>query len=258
MIDAHMHLLEESNLETEFNLHKFEDKVIENKIIDFIVKLKKNAIDKALLYICDTEFDIKKYKFPTNIIVGKVLDTRNKNFEEIADILENFDAKIIKLLPYDCYDKRLNNKEFLEDIINLIDDKILSICATYGSKHLYDINGVEIANKILRESDIPIIVCHAGGVKVLDVLQLAEAYDNLYMDLSFTPYYWYGSSVIKDLAFTINKLNCERIFYGSDCPFVSINDAMNYFKYLTSDMTLYEINLLTDINFIKFEEKYLK
>ena len=63
-----------------------------------------------------------------------------------------------------------------------------------------------------------IAVGHAGGHHVLDFLMAAKTCKNLYLDLSFSPLYYRGSSVPGDLAFAVDSLRRRRVFWGTDFP----------------------------------------
>lgn len=63
-----------------------------------------------------------------------------------------------------------------------------------------------------------IILAHAGGYQLFDAFVVAKANRNVFLDISFTPQYYRGTSIINDLGFVIHKLGAERILYGSDHP----------------------------------------
>lgn len=66
--------------------------------------------------------------------------------------------------------------------------------------------------------DLRIAIGHSGGHRILDALMVAKSFKNIYLDLSFTLLYYRNSSVIRDIAYAIQNMNAERIFWGSDYP----------------------------------------
>ena len=64
--------------------------------------------------------------------------------------------------------------------------------------------------------DARIAIGHAGGHRILDALMVAKFYKNIYLDLSYTLLYYRNSTVTKDIAYAINSIRSERVFWGSD------------------------------------------
>jgi predicted TIM-barrel fold metal-dependent hydrolase len=63
-----------------------------------------------------------------------------------------------------------------------------------------------------------IAIAHSGGHLILDALMVAKNYKNIYLDLALTLLYYRGSTVTQDLAYAVNCMRGERIFWGSDYP----------------------------------------
>ncbi len=59
---------------------------------------------------------------------------------------------------------------------------------------------------------------HACGHHILDAMMLAKAFDNIHLDLSFTPLYYRGSSVVNDIAYAIRSIKGRKTFWGTDFP----------------------------------------
>ena len=169
------------------------------------------------------------FNIPSNLIfactVG-VHDTYMKDLEEA----NKKGVKIIKILPYDQEITRIKYNNVLE-IAEYLEEKrmLMTICSTYGSKLLYDTNGIELAVFLKKKTDIPIILAHGGGPKVLDAMSLALDYEDIFLDLSFSLKFWWGSSVMKDYAFVLKKLEFKRCFYGSDYPYVDFDESVRFF-----------------------------
>ena len=108
----------------------------------------------------------------------------------------------------------------------------------YG-RELFDVREVELILQLA--SAVPkatIIMAHAGGLRVLDAVLVAKACPNVMLDISFTPHYYAGSSVMQDLVYAINKVGAGRIIYGSDYPDIPLNVALEEAKTLLGQCDL--------------------
>jgi predicted TIM-barrel fold metal-dependent hydrolase len=78
-----------------------------------------------------------------------------------------------------------------------------------------------------RLPDLRIALGHSGGHRILDALMVAKYFKNIYLDLSYTLLYYRNSSVIKDIAYAIENIKAERIFWGSDYPDRGYEETVN-------------------------------
>jgi predicted TIM-barrel fold metal-dependent hydrolase len=108
------------------------------------------------------------------------------------------------------------------------------LCTAYGSKRIFDYYSLPLAAELAKQVSAPILLYHNGGARVLEALLLCEMWPNLYMETSFSLSYWMGSSVEKDLAFSLKKLGAKRVMFGSDAPFipskVALRDHLVFFN----------------------------
>jgi predicted TIM-barrel fold metal-dependent hydrolase len=92
----------------------------------------------------------------------------------------------------------------------------------YGAA-AYELDVLRLIATLSREiARARIIIAHMGGLKVLEATLMAKENPNLYMDLSFSPLYFEGSSVEQDIAFAMKKLGPDRLLFGSDFPHMDI------------------------------------
>jgi predicted TIM-barrel fold metal-dependent hydrolase len=70
-----------------------------------------------------------------------------------------------------------------------------------------------------------LVLAHAGAHRPLETLMLLKAHPNVAVDLSYTPWYFRGSSVIQDLLFLIRKADPHRVLFGSDFPEASMAES---------------------------------
>lgn len=72
-----------------------------------------------------------------------------------------------------------------------------------------------LADKTLETK---IAIGHAGGHKIIDSLMIAKACKNIYLDLSLSLLYYRGSSVLTDIAYAIDSIKGQRVYWGTDYP----------------------------------------
>ena len=93
---------------------------------------------------------------------------------------------------------------------------------SYGTLDIYNIDNLEfVAYLASLVKNIPIVIMHSGGSRVLEAMLLVESTSNLFLETSFTLPYYTGSSVENDLAFAYKKIGTERVVYASDHPYIS-------------------------------------
>lgn len=252
MIDAHLHC--------DFTEEKKEQQ------LQFLKKtMWEHNITRAVLYlISDRDYEKENYllDFGTNIIPSIMLNPKDTQIDQKLMTLKKSGIKMLKLLPYE-------QQLFYEDYDRVCDyamkvqeqDMILTVCGSYGSKDVYRTNGVELAARILAAGfQNPLIIAHGGMVRLLDTHSLMCEYPNLFIDISFTIPYWWGSHVIEDLNFVIQRAKYERVFWGSDYPYHSFEDEIHYFELFCKKFQISPQNRdkLLSGNFEKFYEEYLK
>lgn len=77
-----------------------------------------------------------------------------------------------------------------------------------------------------RMPALKIILAHAGGYKIMEAFMVAKSNPNVYLDVSFTPAYFQGSSVADDCGFLGRRLPAGRVLYGSDFPYVPFTESV--------------------------------
>jgi predicted TIM-barrel fold metal-dependent hydrolase len=74
---------------------------------------------------------------------------------------------------------------------------------------------------------LKMILAHAGGYKMMEAFMVAKSNPNIYLDLSFTPAYFHGSSIAEDCGFLCRRLPSGRVLYGSDFPYVPFAESVD-------------------------------
>ena len=114
--------------------------------------------------------------------------------------------------------------EHLREVITLVEQAaahrvpVLMDAFPYGDTY-YKIQEVRLVHEVAQAvQQAKIIMAHAGGIHVLDALMVVKASRNVVVDVSFTPFWFAGSSIASDLAFVLRKIGPNRILHGSDSP----------------------------------------
>lgn len=190
-------------------------------------------------------------------VATALLDFRDEHAFDYVKSWKNSGGTGIKFHPY------------LQKITDHDFDKIVKICAyaeeqnliinvdcSFGTLGLYEYSGPKLVCQIINTvKNVPVVCLHFGGPKVLEVHSLLHASSNLYVDLSLSLSYWKNSSVIPDLYYSISNMGSGRFIFGSDHPFININEAKSDFfefvkKYNISDTDALKISGLNSLNLI--------
>lgn len=255
VIDSHIHLYSQPVLEKEFHISQ---EPVNELLSELSKKITNKNIDQALVYILDKDVLSMDMAIPNNLIISSTVDI-DKSYGDDLEKAFSKGIKIIKLLVYDQAITRDKYSNVIK-IAKLAQKKgmVLSICSTFGSKLLYHTNGVELAGFIREKVDIPIILAHGGGPKIFEAMSLSLEYKDIFLDLSFSLKYWWGSSVIRDYAFAVKKLESKRCFYGSDYPYLSFSESMEYFMKFIEEhgFSSQERDRMLHFNFTEFKKQY--
>lgn len=100
------------------------------------------------------------------------------------------------------------------------------VCCSYGTRALGRHDGVRLTAALSEGVRCPIVMSHAGGRQILDAMLVAEEASQVVLDTSFSLPYYLGSSIETDFAFAMRKLGPARWAYGSDAPFVALEDSL--------------------------------
>jgi predicted TIM-barrel fold metal-dependent hydrolase len=96
----------------------------------------------------------------------------------------------------------------------------------YGAA-AYNLDVLQLIARLSQEvPEARIIIAHMGGFKVLEATLMAKENANLYMDLSFSPLYFEGSTVETDICFAMKKLGPNRLLFGSDFPYMDMEQSI--------------------------------
>lgn len=235
MIDMHVHASEVADISLENTLS---DGQVEEVVARLAGRLNTVGVRRALVILMDTRFPgrpealkrLPPIAQTVQLDYCQLLDFRSARVEEDLDALAALGIAGVKIHPYL---QALDPAEF---------DRLVEVAAAaaarglfllvdgeYGSNRLFRVRPAEVVLRLAEAVAVPVLFAHAGGAAVLDALQVAEACPNVFLDLSFSLAYWGGSTAEQDFAFSIRKLGLHRWMYGSDAPFVPLEEARRVF-----------------------------
>lgn len=139
----------------------------------------------------------------------------------------------IDAIKFHCYFQKIEEADFpkVMELSKVAVDLNMPIFidTSYGSTGMYRYDNLRLAAYLLEEiTDVPVVLLHSGGSRVLEAFLLADACPNVYLEASFSLPYYLGSSVERDMAFIYKKI-AERVVYGSDFPYVDMDSSISKF-----------------------------
>ena len=185
------------------------EKILLQKELDNIIKTIKNDFER-----CYFTF---------------IVDFRKDKYEYLIDRAIECGAHGVK---FHSYIQKISLDDFADvlKVSKYAENHGLFICidTSYGTSGIYRYDNLRLA-AFLSEfiSDVPIILLHSAGIRILEAMLLADCKKNIYLETSFSLPYLLGSSVEQDFAFSYKKIGTDKILYGSDFPYVSIEDSVN-------------------------------
>lgn len=106
--------------------------------------------------------------------------------------------------------------------------------------------------KMLSKLDsAPVILLHAGGVLLMQYIEIARAFNNVLLDLSLTISKYKGSSLDMDIRFAFNQFD-RRICIGSDGPEYLPQTLRDRFEYFSTDVEKSKLKNIAYKNLFSF------
>lgn len=163
--------------------------------------------------------------------VTVMVDPRDEDWEK--RIVDLHDIGVIAI-KFHCYIQQITDKD-IPMCVKIASKAqslgmLVMIDTSYGSLDMYQFDNLKLASAIANHvTKTPIILLHSGGARCLEAMLLVDATKNIYLETSFTLSYYLGSSIEQDLAFAYKKLGEDKIIYGSDFPYISIEESKRTF-----------------------------
>jgi len=167
----------------------------------------------------------------TMTCVTIMVDPREADWEK--RITELYDAGVAAI-KFHCYIQKISEND-IPTCVEIASKAqslgmLVMIDTSYGSLGMYQFDNLKLASAIATQvTKTPIILLHSGGARCIEAMLLADATKNIYLETSFTIPYYLGSSVERDLAFIYKKIGEDKILYGSDFPYINLDDSRSTF-----------------------------
>lgn len=101
---------------------------------------------------------------------------------------------------------------------------VAMLCTYFWSKdkRLCSCNTEQLLKLLCEVPDEKMILVHGGGVRLLEVVEIARQFKSILVDLSFTLCKYEGSSIDLDISYLFKNFDL-RICIGSDSPEISLS-----------------------------------
>jgi uncharacterized protein len=179
---------------------------------------------------------LKASKDLNNINLTSLIDFRRNDILPYIDVLISNGVKAVMV---NSYLQQIADKDIslVLNVFKYCESKglIISIDGSYGTSKMLDYNNLKLMCSVAEHiKNTPIVIIHSGGLRVKEVMLLALENPNVYLDTSFSLPFYLNSSLEQDFAFAYKKIGTERVFFGSDLPYVepseSINQHLRFFE----------------------------
>ncbi|MDX8549483.1 amidohydrolase family protein [Methanospirillum sp. J.3.6.1-F.2.7.3] len=241
IIDAHTHVYENGS---------------HGGVEQLITQMKEAEIEKSIVIalpnVCSNIWLLSQCEQNIGTLYGMVFP----NFS-----LETWEKDLINLFSHKCcvgmkIHPRIQNIELDDQRV----ERAFEIAEQYGMPVEVDIFpwGERLNSPSLKPfalhpitqkfPNIKIIIAHCGAPHILETMLLAKSNKNIYIDLSFFLKYFEGFSFIQDLEPLCKKIGYERFVYGSDFPYINLNQYIVIVQNMFEDITNKNFEMLTYLN----------
>lgn len=154
---------------------------------------------------------------------------RRKDFR---DMIDGAFEQGVRGIKFHSYNQNIRNEDFpaVCEVCRYAEKKNLYICidTSFGTRKMYDCDNLHLAAYLSEHiNHSPIILLHSGGARIFEAMLLAEDAQNIYLENSFSPIYYAGSSIEADFYFAYKKAGAEKILFGSDFPYVQLDESID-------------------------------
>ena len=168
----------------------------------------------------NSSLEIKKYT--------ALIDFRRT---DINDYIDNLVKSGVNAVMVNSYLQQIEDADFNSVLraFRYAECKGLIICidGSYGTSKMYTYDNMKLACYVADHiTKVPIVIVHAGGYRIIEAMLLAADKKNVWLDTSFSLPYYENFSVEIDFAYALKKMNCERIVFGTDHPYIEFKDGL--------------------------------
>jgi predicted TIM-barrel fold metal-dependent hydrolase len=221
-----------------------------SKIDDLLIEMDQNNICNAFAVGMKGIGDYDEAKYSQYVIekTDKLLPiaffnvNEHDNLKSIVEklkYLRNLKYIGIKLHP------RIGDFNLLHPLLPVIikaanDENMVVLFCTYfyeKGKNVICNNIDNLLGLLMKIPNEKIILLHSGTVRLLEMMEIARAFDNVLLDLSLTLCKYQGSSLDMDIQFLFKNFD-RRICIGSDHPEFRMKEIRERFNYFSNDIDI--------------------
>lgn len=174
----------------------------------------------------NSEFEmlVKSDRIQNHSTFTLLLDFRHPN---VRQHMKDARQQGVLGIKFHSYLQKIQEEDFA-DIVSLCEyaqelGMFICIDTSYGTINLYKYDNLRLAAEVAdRIKTAPIVLLHSGGARVLEAMLIADMQENIYLETSLTIPFYDGSGLWKDIAYTYRKLNCDRVLYATDFPYITL------------------------------------
>lgn len=224
IIDAHVHIHPDAK--------GFGEKY-DASVESLITSINNSGVDKAIILPIYPQIPNKFIadackKYPDKLIGFASVNPLQgvKAIEILEKDVKRYNLKGLKLHPR-IQNFSLGNPGLIPVFQKCAELKIPVVIDTFPGMDLSSNDSIPLLIGRIASSvpGVNIVLAHAGAYKILDTLFIAKSHRNIYLDISYTLFYFQGSSIEKDMEFVIKKIGPNRCIYGSDHPELELNNT---------------------------------
>ena len=124
----------------------------------------------------------------------------------------------------------------------------------YSNTSAYKMTPESLMEMLILTEGAKVMLMHSGAVRLLEYVEVARAFKNILLDLSFTFLKYSGSSIDIDIRYMFNNFD-TRICLGSDFPQHSLVQLRDKFELLSENVPAQKLENIAYKNIFKFLDK---
>jgi uncharacterized protein len=165
-----------------------------------------------------------------HFLLTALIDFRNPLIDQYLDRAKKegvhtfmFNSYLQKIAEQD-YEKVLRVCRFAE-----ANNTVICIDGSYGTSKMFTYDNMKLACYVADHiTNVPIVIIHSGGYRIMEAMWLALDKKNVMLDTSFSLNYYLGSSLEQDYAFVYKRIGAKRVLFGSDVPYMKFDEAFSH------------------------------
>jgi uncharacterized protein len=210
-------------------------------------------IDGANILLFNTrlfEEDISVFFKSVKTSVSIVRYTALLNFrsKKVFEYIDHLHQSGVNAIMFNSYLQQIATDDFslVLKACKYAEEKKMIVCidGSYGTSKMYTYDNMLLACFIADHiQQVPIVIVHSGGYRIIEAMHLAEDKKNVWLDTSFSLPYYISSSLEADFAFAYKRIGTHRVVFGSDHPYMDLQqtiriheDFFGKFRFTTAEI----------------------